>query len=430
MPSSPLSDLFSQTSDAPAGLDPTQAAGPPTGAAPPQTPVQAFAEGFADAANAAGSAPIQPASGAVLPPTPVEPVAPPPATGASTPASTTGAASGAAAPTGAPPVSGAMPGGMSGGPAAPPPMPLGPPPTPPPAAPSAPAGPAAPLPPAATGSAAAGAMAAPAPVPVSAARAERDAAASALRRSGTDPLEIARRIAAALNVGGSGGRKDPLFMWLTGLTKDGSIVVANNYGLGYIPDGVNLPEQVRFASADESIPVQERATWATYPILALQGWAQAHDTKLRAVIAMEEHLEGFDPGTATIVLQPDDLPNDGRMQGRSRLEVIAPDAAAKLAALSDAALPEQLPPAPVDPQAPEDRQLKLLKEVFRPLLASDPGRVALQLQAMVAYATHMEELALYRAHTAADAAAQRAAIADWIYWQHVAVLTSDAVGVS
>lgn len=103
-------------------------------------------------------------------------------------------------------------------------------------------------PPTASG-AASSAVAAPAPIPVSAARAERDAAARALRRSDHDPIEVARRIAAALNV----GPKDPRFMWLTALTKDGSIVVANNYGLAYIPENVKLPEQVKFASADESI---------------------------------------------------------------------------------------------------------------------------------------------------------------------------------
>ena len=50
-----------------------------------------------------------------------------------------------------------------------------------------------------------------APIPVSPARAERDAiaeasAADAARRRGTDPLRLARRIAAALNAPGSGGR--------------------------------------------------------------------------------------------------------------------------------------------------------------------------------------------------------------------------------
>jgi hypothetical protein len=45
----------------------------------------------------------------------------------------------------------------------------------------------------------------------------------------------------------------------------------------------------------------------------------------------------------------------------------------------------------------------------------------------VIYAEHAQELALYRAHTAMDAATQRAAIADWVYWQHLGVLMSDAV---
>jgi len=146
------------------------------------------------------------------------------------------------------------------------------------------------------------------------------------------------------------------------------------------------------------------------------------------VIATEDQFKGTDPGAAAIVLQPDDLPADGRMEGRSRLAVIAPDVAAKLATMSDQALPELLPPVPVDPVPPENRRTKLLMEVFRPLLSSDPGRAPVQLQAMITFATHMQELSLHRAHTATDVVEQRAAICDWIYWQHLAVLTSDSVG--
>lgn len=46
---------------------------------------------------------------------------------------------------------------------------------------------------------------------------------------------------------------------------------------------------------------------------------------------------------------------------------------------------------------------------------------------MVAYADHMQESGLFRAHNAQDPGTQRAAIPDWIYWQHVSVLTSDAL---
>lgn len=305
------------------------------------------------------------------------------------------------------------------------PMPLGPPPTPAPAAPVASSGAVGPaVPTAAAAGAGSGAVAA-APVPVSAKRAERDAVAGLLRRaSGSDPLEAARRIGAALNVGVT----DPRFFWMTGLTTEGSILVANNYGVGYIPDGVSLPDQVTFVSADESIPAQERGKWATYPVMALHGWVQAHGASLRAVIATEEQFKGTDPGAAVVVLEPDDLPADGRMEGRSRLAVIAPDVAAKLEKMRDQALPELLPPAPVDPQPPENRRTKLLMEVFRPLLSSDPGRAPVQLQAMIVFTNHMQELSLHRAHTATDVVEQRAAIGDWIYWQHLAVLTSDAVG--
>ncbi|QEM44335.1 hypothetical protein [Mycolicibacterium grossiae] len=142
-----------------------------------------------------------------------------------------------------------------------------------------------------------------APVPVSAARLERDAIASAASggagrkgTTGNTALILARRIAAALNIGVS----DFGFYWVTGLTTDGAIVVANSYGLGYIPDGVRLPPQVAMATADETVTPADRATWATYPILAIQGWARAHGHTLRAVIATEEQFASFDPGAAKI----------------------------------------------------------------------------------------------------------------------------------
>ncbi|WP_234809806.1 secretion protein EccK [Mycolicibacterium tusciae] len=309
-------------------------------------------------------------------------------------------------------------------------MPLGQPATPPPAAPVAPAGPVAPAVPPAAAAAGASTVGAPAPVPVSAARAHREAAAAAatagaLRRrsAGNDPVVFAQRIAAALNV----GITDVGFVWLTGLAKDGSIVLANNYGLGYIPDGVNLPEQVTLATADENIPATVRGTWTTYPILALHGWAQHHNTDLRAVIATEDQFKGFDPGAPKIVLRPDDIPENGTMAGRHRLQVIAPDAAVKLAAVSSTGLSDLLPPPQADANAPEDNRAQLWFEVFRPLLSNAPDRAVVQMEAFVTYAEHAQNLALYRAHTAVDPADQRAAIADWIYWQHLSVLMSDAI---
>ncbi|GAB3220332.1 hypothetical protein GCM10027535_17280 [Mycolicibacterium hippocampi] len=279
-------------------------------------------------------------------------------------------------------------------------------------------------------SAASGASAAPAPVPVSTARAERDAiqsaaTAGALRRSshGANPVQRARHIGAALNV----GVMDFGFFWVTAVTMDGTIVVANSYGLAYIPDGVNLPEQVRMATADEAIPLAERAKWATYPILAVQGWAQHHDTKLRAVVATEEQFAHFDPGVAKIILTQDDIPDDGKMQGRNRLEVIAPAAAERLAAVSDLGLTELLPPAPADTTSPADESAMLWFEVAKPLMSTSPHRGVAHLEAFITYANHAQELALHRAHTAAEPASQRRTIADWVYWQHLAVLVADAI---
>ena len=271
-----------------------------------------------------------------------------------------------------------------------------------------------------------------APIPVSTARMERDAIASSAaggamgRKSGTGSaaLIMARRIAAALNIGVA----DFGFYWVTGLTADGSIVVANSYGLAYIPDHVNLPKQVTMATADESIPPTERAKWATYPVLALQGWARAHEQKLRAVIATEEQFASFDPGAAKVILRPDDIPESGRMQGRSRLEVIAPNAAAHLASFPAASLTDLLPPAPADTSAPVDNTNALWFELIKPLMSTQPERAAVHLEAFVTYAEHAQEQALYRAHVAVDTEEQRAAIADWVYWQHLAVLMWEAAG--
>ena len=302
-------------------------------------------------------------------------------------------------------------------------MPLGPPATPVPSAPVAGAsttvGPVGPgVPPTSTS---AGGAAASAPVPVSAARAERDAiataaSAGALRRKnrGNDPTQLARRIAAALNV----GIVDFGFFWATAITNDGNIVVANSYGIGYIPANVLLPEQVRMATADESIPLVERAQWATYPILALQGWAQHHHDRLRLVIATAEQLQGFDPGVATSILQPDDIPGDGTMQGRTRLELLAPGPAAKLAATRDEGLADLLPPAQADLNPPKNELAMAWFEVSKPLMSNATGRTRVHLKALSAYSRLATESALYQAQTEPGFEAQRAAIADWVYWQH------------
>ncbi|WP_319449185.1 MULTISPECIES: secretion protein EccK [unclassified Mycobacterium] len=388
---------------------------------------------------------VSPANAAQLPVNPQVPVdAPAPPAAAAPGASGGGVPGGGGFSGGGGGGSSAAPvGGMSG--PAPTPMPLGPPATPTPAAPvgsgsgsggtvsgtpgSTPTGPGVHA--ASTANTSAAGIAAPAPIPVSAARMERDAmaasaAAGAARRQkngGNDALTLARRIGAALNVGAT----DFGFFWVTGLCADGTIVVANSYGLGYIPENVNLPAQVQLVTADESIPPSERAKWATYPILAVQGWAQAHGEKLRAIVATEAQFANFDPGTAKVVLQPDDIPETGKMEGRSRLEVIAPAAASRLASVSDAGLMELLPPAPADPQPPADDSAMLWFDLCKPLMSTMPDRGIAHLEAFVTYSEHAQDLALYRAHTALDGPTQRAAIADWVYWQHLGVLMSDAL---
>jgi hypothetical protein len=314
-----------------------------------------------------------------------------------------------------------------------------------------------------------------APIPVSAARLERDAiaeaaTAEAARRAGPDALQLARRIAAALNAPGNGGPGDLGFFWVTAVTTDGEIVVANSYGLAYIPDGVRLPEQVRMATADEAIPAAERARWATYPVVAVQGWADHHGAKLRAVIATEQQLANSDPGAAKVVLEPDDIPESGDMAGRSRLEVVDPEAADRLAATPDPRLVSLLPPAPadatsaadepptsegVDPEAaagvaaalaagdpnffaqlpdrpartaaPADRRPMLWFDVVKPMASKAAGRETAHLRAFRTYAAHAQEVILKEAHTAVDLVAQREAVADWLYWKHLAGLLDAAL---
>ena len=64
------------------------------------------------------------------------------------------------------------------------------------------------------------------------------------------------------------------------------------------------------------------------------------------------------------------------------------------------------------------------------MMSTNPDRGVAHLEAFVNYAEHAQEQALYRAHTATEAAAQRTAIADWVYWQHLSVLISDALAGS
>jgi hypothetical protein len=329
------------------------------------------------------------------------------------------------------------------------PMPLGPPPTPPAAAPIPPGGGTTGAPGATTGPGvhpasttstsqggiggsmnSAHAEAAPAPIPVSSARAQKDAIAEATRRQSGGDLQLAYRVAAALNAPDMVNKADFRFFWMTAVTGDGQILVANSYGLGYIPDGVSLPTQVNMVSADDTIPAEERARWATYPNLALQGWAAHHNTVLRVVIGRQEHFAGTDPGAPEQFVADEDIPTSGQMQGRSRLAVVAPAEATRLAAVSDLVLIDMLPPAPVDASPPADQRSSLWWELMKHLMSSDADRGVAHLQAFAAYATHAQELAIYRAYTAVHAVEQRAAIADWLYWQHIAGLLNDALASS
>ncbi|MDV3123314.1 hypothetical protein M1247_00160 [Mycobacterium sp. 21AC1] len=422
-PSSPLSASSPAASATPTGLDPSQAAAA-ANAQPfgPQSPAQQFAQGLSQGLNNAPPPTMQPAGTSVAPPVTDAPAPPPSAT-----AGASGGGTGHA-PVAPPTSTGAggssMGGGMGG-------MPLGPPPTAPPAGPSAPAPPPSAAPIANTSTPATAAAAA---IPVSTARAERDAAlaaarAGALRRKAGDhdPLSLARRLAAALNAPGMVNDADYKFFWITGLTVDGKIVVANNYGLAYIPEQVHLPEQVHMASADESISPAERASWVNEPVVAVQRWAEHHDTELRAVIATAEQFKNSDAGVHQEVLTPEDIPASGKMAGRDRLQVIAPQASSQLAQISDTDLVNVLPPALADVNPPEDRRTALWDKVWQPLASRSSKRGARHLRAFVEYAAHTQEQAIYAAHTAADPEDQRRAVNEFVYWQHVGQLTADAI---
>lgn len=325
-------------------------------------------------------------------------------------------------------------GGGAVGAGAGPAVPLGAPPTPSPAAPVAtPVGPA--VAPATVTQAAAGGGVAAGPVPVSAARAEREAvlqavnAEAARRRIGGpgDPLTLAIRIAAALNAADRPDGSSMEFFWATAVTTDGQILLANSYGLGYIPDGQNLPEQVRFVALDDSVPVAQRVSWATYPWRALAGWAEAKGVELRTVIGTEEQLKKVDVGAAQTTLNADDIPSTSQLPGRDRLAIIAPQQAKQLAATADTALVNLLPPAPTDAAAPEDRTTDLWFAVMTPMLSQAAGREIAQLKALRIHADHREGLAIHAAHTATDPVVQRTAIADGLYWNRLAALMDSAL---
>lgn len=266
------------------------------------------------------------------------------------------------------------------------------------------------------------------PIPVSTHRAERDAIAAtdAARRVQDDTLELARRIAAALNARDSAGRRDLKFSWLTAVTVDGKIVVANSYGLAYIPEGLQLPEQAVLASADSTIPPSERARWTTYPVQALLGWAQHHGTELRAVIGLKKQLVEAGSSVPVIELTPDDIPSSGKMVGLNRLEIVDPEAANRLATATDLQLIDLLPPAPAG-QAPEDQSKKLWFQVGKTMASSKDGRGEAHLKAFYDFATHLQALTLASAHSAVGPTEQRDAIAEWMYWSHVTGILREVI---
>jgi hypothetical protein len=82
---------------------------------------------------------------------------------------------------------------------------------------------------------------------------------------------------------------------------------------------------------------------------------------------------------------------------------------------------------PADGTPPADETFQKWFNVMKPMMSQSDERGQFHLKAFIEYANYSQEKALHSAHTAADATTLRAAIADWIYWQHLGVITSDAL---
>lgn len=212
---------------------------------------------------------------------------------------------------------------------------------------------------------------------------------------------------------------------IAGLIEQAKSDIGNNV------DGAQ--REIDILENDPSLDADERHTAINSlvtAVLAVQAWAAFHDMTLRAVIGTAEQLASSDPGVAKIVLEPDDIPESGKMTGRSRLEVVDPSAAAQLADTTDQRLLDLLPPAPVDVNPPGDERHMLWFALMKPMTSTATGREAAHLRAFRAYAAHSQEIALHQAHTATDAAVQRVAVADWLYWQYVTGLLDRALAAA
>lgn len=89
---------------------------------------------------------------------------------------------------------------------------------------------------------------------------------------------------------------------------------------------------------------------------------------------------------------------------------------------------ELSPPTLADTRGPQQHKSNARWfELIKPLMSATPERLGIHLQAFIIYVEHAHELALRRAHVATEAAAQRVAIVDWLYWQHLSVLMWKAI---
>jgi hypothetical protein len=88
---------------------------------------------------------------------------------------------------------------------------------------------------------------------------------------------------------------------------------------------------------------------------------------------------------------------------------------------------DRLPPPVVDAGPRAEDEGMLWFEVMEPMFSRDTGREDAHLRAFSAYAAYAQYAALKQARRRVDAEARRSAMADWLYWKHLAELHDTAL---
>jgi hypothetical protein len=154
--------------------------------------------------------------------------------------------------------------------------------------------------------------------------------------------------------------------------------------------------------------------------------------KLTALIATEEGAARCEEGSISVVLKPDEIPDSGAMDGRTRLQVVDPEVAERVTAATYLELTELLPaedapatgdgPAPAaaaHPDATPEKDRRHSAGQLQPTNTRDITRFRLRVGTS-------HRIALRRARLANDPTVQRAEIAEWLYWKHLVDLADAA----